>query len=129
MLDRMEDIARTGEKAQAQAMLDQLQNLFENMKSAQARREPGREAKCAEQMGELDKLMRDQQALRDDTFRRDQREQRRRAAPNGEQQQQRRRSQAGNARRRAGRSGRRSDAARRAPEGVARPLGRTAGAA
>jgi hypothetical protein len=32
-------------------------------------------------MGELDKLMRDQQALRDDTFRRDQRERRAKSAP------------------------------------------------
>jgi uncharacterized protein (TIGR02302 family) len=84
LLDRMEDTARTGDKAQAQAMLDQLQNLFENMKSAKSHSSPA-ERELRRQMGELDKLMRDQQALRDDTFRRDQRERKRRAAP-GDQQ-------------------------------------------
>jgi uncharacterized protein (TIGR02302 family) len=84
LLDRMEDTARTGDKAQAQAMLDQLQNLFENMKSAKSHSSPA-ERELRRQMGALDKLMRDQQALRDDTFRRDQRERKRRAAP-GDQQ-------------------------------------------
>jgi uncharacterized protein (TIGR02302 family) len=87
LLDRMEDTARTGEKAQAQAMLDQLQNLFENMKSAKRGASPA-EKELRRQMGELDKLMRDQQALRDETFRRDQRDHKRRAGPNGDQQQQ-----------------------------------------
>lgn len=80
LLDRMEDTARTGDKAQAQAMLDQLQNLFENMKSAKKGASPA-ERELRRQMGELDKLMRDQQALRDDTFRRDQRERRAKSAP------------------------------------------------
>jgi uncharacterized protein (TIGR02302 family) len=85
MLDRMEDTARTGDKAQAQAMLDQLQNLFENMKSARRGASPA-EKELRREMGELDKLMRDQQALRDETFRRDQRERKRRAAPKGDEQ-------------------------------------------
>jgi uncharacterized protein (TIGR02302 family) len=84
LLDRMEDTARTGDKAQAQAMLDQLQNLFENMKSAKGGASPA-EREMRREMGELDKLMRDQQALRDDTFRRDQHERKRRSAP-GDQQ-------------------------------------------
>jgi uncharacterized protein (TIGR02302 family) len=85
LLDQMEDTARTGEKAQAQAMLDQLQNLFENMKSARRGASPA-EKELRREMGELDKLMRDQQALRDETFRRDQRERKRRAAPKGDEQ-------------------------------------------
>ncbi|WP_246731427.1 TIGR02302 family protein [Methylocapsa sp. S129] len=85
LLDRMEDTARTGDKAQAQAMLDQLQNLFENMKSARSGASPA-EKEMRREMGELDKLMRDQQALRDETFRRDQRERKRRAAPGDQPQ-------------------------------------------
>jgi uncharacterized protein (TIGR02302 family) len=85
LLDQMEDTARTGEKAQAQAMLDQLQNLFENMKSARRGASPA-EKELRREMGELDKLMRDQQALRDETFRRDQRERKRHAAPKGDEQ-------------------------------------------
>jgi hypothetical protein len=65
-------------------MLDQLQNLFENMKSAKGGASPA-EREMRREMGELDKLMRDQQALRDDTFRRDQHERKRRSAP-GDQQ-------------------------------------------
>ncbi|HLW92499.1 MAG TPA: TIGR02302 family protein [Roseiarcus sp.] len=76
MLDRMEDSARSGDKAEAQAMLDQLQNMFENLRGArrggsQAQREMRR------QLGDLDRLLRDQQKLRDDTFREDQRARRR----------------------------------------------------
>jgi uncharacterized protein (TIGR02302 family) len=85
LLDRMEDTARTGDKAQAQAMLDQLQNLFENMKSARRGMSPA-ERELRREMGDLDKLMRDQQALRDDTFRRDQRERKRHAAPGDQDQ-------------------------------------------
>jgi uncharacterized protein (TIGR02302 family) len=85
LLDRMEDTARTGDKAQAQAMLDQLQNMFENMKSARRGMSPA-ERELRRQMGELDKLMRDQQALRDDTFRRDQRERKRHALPGDQDQ-------------------------------------------
>jgi uncharacterized protein (TIGR02302 family) len=85
LLDRMEDTARTGEKAQAQAMLNQLQNLFENMKSARRGASPA-EKELRREIGELEKLLRDQQALRDETFRRDQREHKRRAAPGSDEQ-------------------------------------------
>ena len=43
-------------------MLDQLQNMFENMKSAEKRGPSPAEREMRRQMGELDKLMRDQQA-------------------------------------------------------------------
>ena len=43
LMDKMEESARNGSKEDAQAMLDQLQNMFENMESAEYRRgEPGR---------------------------------------------------------------------------------------
>ena len=109
LLDRMEDTARTGDKAQAQAMLDQLQNMFENMKSARRGASPA-ERELRRQMGELDKLTRDQQALRDETFRRDQREHRPRPAPDGEQQPQ------------AGAPGEEPDASQDGSDGDATPL-------
>jgi hypothetical protein len=59
--------------------------MFENMKSARRGSSPA-ERELRRQMGELDKLMRDQQALRDETFRRDQREHRPRTAPDGQPQ-------------------------------------------
>lgn len=85
LLDQMEQTARTGDRQQAQAMLDQLQNMFENMKSARRGSSPAAR-ELRRQLGELDKLMRDQQALRDDTFRRDQREQRLHIGPDGLEQ-------------------------------------------
>ena len=81
LLDRMEDTARNGARDDAEAMLDQLQDMFENMRSAREAEDSPEERELRKQMSELDKLLRDQQTLRDDTFRRDQRERARRARP------------------------------------------------
>jgi uncharacterized protein (TIGR02302 family) len=70
LLDRMEEMARNGNTADAQRMLDSLQRMMENLQSArrqtqqnQAQREMNRS------LNELDKLTREQQQLRDETFR------------------------------------------------------------
>ncbi len=84
MLDRMEDTARNGAKEDAQAMLDQLQDIFENLKSAKNRQPTPQERELQKQIGELEKLMRDQQALRDDTFRSDQRDRRKQESPDAD---------------------------------------------
>ncbi len=78
LLDQLEQTARNGTREQAEAMLDQMQNMFENMQSAENQEESPAERELRKQMDELGKLMRDQQALRDDTFRSDQRDQKRR---------------------------------------------------
>ncbi|HYA72282.1 MAG TPA: TIGR02302 family protein, partial [Roseiarcus sp.] len=80
LLDRFEDTARNGARQDAEAMLDQLQGMFENMKSARDAQPSPAEREMGKQLSELEKLLRDQQALRDDTFRRDQRERMRREA-------------------------------------------------
>jgi hypothetical protein len=81
LLDRFEDTTRNGARDEAEAMLDQLQNMFENMRSARdADADPAMRA-MRKQLSELEKLLHDQQALRDDTFRRDQRDRPRRDAP------------------------------------------------
>ena len=74
MMDRMEEAARNGSREEAQAMLDQLQDMFENMRSAQDQQESPEEKALQKQIGELEKLLRDQQALRDDTYKSDQRD-------------------------------------------------------
>jgi uncharacterized protein (TIGR02302 family) len=86
LLDRMEDTARNGAREDAEAMLDEMQEMFENMRGARDAEESPEERAMRKQIGELEKLLRDQQALRDDTFRSDQRDQakrrsRRRASP------------------------------------------------
>src|SRR5208282_5796863 len=74
LLDRMEDTARNGAREDAEAMLDQMQEMFENMRSARESEDSPGEREMRKQIGELEKLLRDQQALRDDTFRSDQRD-------------------------------------------------------
>jgi uncharacterized protein (TIGR02302 family) len=82
LLDQMEDTARNGSREDAQAMLDQMQEMFENMRSARDGQESPGEREMRKQIGELEKLLRDQQALRDDTFRSDQRDRARKRARN-----------------------------------------------
>ena len=70
MLDRLEKSAKSGDMAEAQRALDQLRNILENLKTAKHR--SGQQNQASRQkrksMGELDRMMRDQQALRDQTF-------------------------------------------------------------
>ncbi len=80
MMNQMEDAARNGSREDAQAMLDQMQEMFENMRSAQDGQESPAEREMRKQIGELEKLLRDQQALRDDTFRSDQKDRARKRA-------------------------------------------------
>ena len=82
LLDQMEDTARSGSREDAQAMLDQMQEMFENMRSARDGEESPGEREMRKQIGELEKLLRDQQTLRDDTFRSDQRDRARRRSHN-----------------------------------------------
>ena len=70
LLDRMEQMMRNGETADAQRMLDSLQRMMENLQSAKRRNQQNEMAReMNRQMGELDKLTREQQQLRDQTYR------------------------------------------------------------
>ena len=80
MMNQMEEAARNGSREDAQAMLDQMQQMFENMRSAQDGQESPAEREMRKQIGELEKLLRDQQTLRDDTFRSDQKDRARKRA-------------------------------------------------
>jgi uncharacterized protein (TIGR02302 family) len=82
LLDRMEDTARNGAREDAEAMLDQMQEMFENMRSARDGEESPGEREMRKEIGELEKLLHDQQALRDDTFRSDQRDRARKHSKN-----------------------------------------------
>ena len=67
MLNRLENLARSGAKDAAQALLQQLQQMMENMQMAS----PGNNGDDSEEMSELDELgdmIRQQQDLRDRTF-------------------------------------------------------------
>ena len=80
MLDRIEEMMRNGQTAEAQRMMEQLQKLLENLQSA--RRQRGTDPMAREMnraLDELDQMMRDQQELRDNTFRNENGKQRRQA--------------------------------------------------
>jgi hypothetical protein len=74
MLDKLEKDAENGSKDDAQAMLDQLQEMMENLQSSENAKPDPAAKQMRQSMRDLDKLLKDQQALRDDTFRQDQRE-------------------------------------------------------
>ncbi|HMN73831.1 MAG TPA: DUF4175 family protein, partial [Rhodoblastus sp.] len=70
MLEQMEAMARSGDTANAQQMLDRLQDILENLRTARRRGQPSQaQREMQRAMSDLDRLMRDQQQLRDDTYR------------------------------------------------------------
>lgn len=87
LLDKLDQMARNGDLADAQRMLDQLQSLLENLQTA---RRGGQMDQMSREMNqsldELDRMTREQQDLRDRTFRPGQGPQQRR--PKGGRQQQ-----------------------------------------
>ena len=68
MLDRMENMARSGDMADAQRMLNQLQNLMENLQTARRGPQNPMTQEMNRALNELDQMTRDQQQLRDKTF-------------------------------------------------------------
>ncbi len=69
MLDEMNRAMKSGDMAQAQRLLDELQDILENVQSGQgAGQRRGRGREMARALGELDQLSREEQQLRDETF-------------------------------------------------------------
>ena len=88
MMDRMQQMAEAGDTAEAQRMLDQLQSILDNLKTAQ-RGQRGDQASrdMNKAMSDLEKMTQDQQALRDKTFRQGQKSPRgQNGAPQDEQE-------------------------------------------
>ena len=69
MMDRMEEMARAGNLADAQRMLEQMQQILENLRTAKRSRRNPQAQEMSRALNDLDALTRDQDALRDDTFR------------------------------------------------------------
>lgn len=69
MLDEMNKAMQSGDTAQAQKLLDELQDILENLQTARGgRRGSPQSREMARALGEIDKLSREEQQLRDDTF-------------------------------------------------------------
>jgi uncharacterized protein (TIGR02302 family) len=99
MLDRLENLTRNGQMDEAQRLLDQLRDILENLQAARPNSQMDQMAEQMEQsLDDLDKMTRDQQDVRDKTFREGQRQRedaRRGGKPQQGQQAQRQRGQQG----------------------------------
>ncbi|MCZ6591260.1 MAG: TIGR02302 family protein [Alphaproteobacteria bacterium] len=70
MLDRIEELARTGDREAAQQLLSQLQQMLENLQNQPFAGRPQGPSQSQEMMRELQDIVRRQQELYDQTFRR-----------------------------------------------------------
>jgi len=68
MLDRIEDLAKLGDRESAQQLLSQLQQMLDNLQMAQPGQMQPPDPEAMKQMDELARIMREQQQLMDDTF-------------------------------------------------------------
>jgi uncharacterized protein (TIGR02302 family) len=72
MLDQMQELAKSGNMADAQKALDQLQNILENLKSANKRNSDPRARETRRALNDLDRMSKEQQDLRDETYKQSQ---------------------------------------------------------
>ncbi len=96
MLEEIERLAREGKTAEAQQLLEQLRRMMENLQAQRGQRQMGeRERGQNEAMNELDRMIREQQQLRDRTYREGQERRRRDQRAQRERQQQSQQGQRG----------------------------------
>jgi uncharacterized protein (TIGR02302 family) len=69
MLDRMEQMARSGARDAAKQLLDQLSRMLENLQMARPGDQGGEDDEMSSALNELGDMIRRQQQLRDQTFR------------------------------------------------------------
>ncbi len=89
MMDRIEDLARSGSKDAARQLLSEMQRMMDNLRAG--RNQPQQQTQSNEMneaLDQLSELMRQQQQLLDETFRMQQQQNRQQGQqqPNGEQQ-------------------------------------------
>jgi hypothetical protein len=92
MLNRIDELNKRGETEEAQRLLNELNNMMRNLQQARPGQMDPRQREMQNQLSELDRMTREQQELRDETFQdgQEQRSQQRnqRANPNQRGQQQ-----------------------------------------
>ena len=88
MLDRMERLARSGAKDAAKQMLDQLRAMLDNLQMARPNGDQGDGDDMQSALDELGDMIRQQQQLRDRTFRQGQDQRRQQRGQRGQQGQQ-----------------------------------------
>ncbi|MGL5448714.1 MAG: TIGR02302 family protein, partial [Rhabdaerophilum sp.] len=88
MLKKIEEMARSGNMAEARRMLEELRQLMEQLRTARRQQTDPRMQELGRQIEELDRLQREQRDLRDRTFREGQQRQQGQQRPGQRQQQQ-----------------------------------------
>ncbi|MEW7007955.1 TIGR02302 family protein [Lentilitoribacter sp. EG35] len=69
MLDQIEEMAKSGNREQAQRMLNDLQNMMNNMQAnRQQQPQSGEQSQTEQQLNELGEILREQQRLLDQTY-------------------------------------------------------------
>ncbi len=68
LIDRLKEQARSGNREEAKKALNELQDILENLKTAKRQKADPQARAMAESLNQLDQMMRDQQDLRDDTY-------------------------------------------------------------
>jgi uncharacterized protein (TIGR02302 family) len=85
LLDRAEELAQNGDRAQARELLSQLQNMLENLRAARSGAMPQDESQAQQMMRGLQQLMQGQQQLLDHSFQAQRRQQSGQMGEPGEQ--------------------------------------------
>ena len=68
LIDKLEQATRSGNKEEAKKALEELQDLLENLKTAKRQKPDPKDRATAQALNELDQMTRDQQDLRDETY-------------------------------------------------------------
>ena len=84
MLDKMQDMMRSGDSANAQKMLEQLQDILENLRIARPRKADPKAREMSRALDELGQMSEEQQDLRDETYQNGQAERHRRREERGQ---------------------------------------------
>ena len=74
MMDQIENLAKSGNRQQAEELLSQLQDMMNNLQARRQQQpgESGQQSEMREQMNKLGEIMRRQQEMMNETFRMDQ---------------------------------------------------------
>jgi uncharacterized protein (TIGR02302 family) len=68
LIDKLRQASRSGNKEEAKKALEELQDLLENLKTAKHQKPDPKARAMAQALNELDQMTRDQQELRDETY-------------------------------------------------------------
>ncbi|SFJ47668.1 TIGR02302 family protein [Bosea sp. OK403] len=77
MLDRIEELSKRGDMAEAQRLMEELNQMLNNLQMARPGQQDQRQREMNQALGELDKMTREQQGLRDETYQQEQQRQNR----------------------------------------------------